>query len=355
MSVAVAVRVTERPPLARAEARIDSLQLLRAVAAIMVAAFHLQAAGATNAGYDGAFSAFARGDAGVDLFFVISGFIIYSTAERRRGQSAASFLAARFFRIFPIYWTVLGIYLAAAGAAALLGISVGFKFSPASLIASTLLLPHGAQIIDVAWTLAIEVLFYGVFAMTFFRFGARVFFAVMIAWSAASVLNRVDGPPATVLDFIFYPAVAEFLFGAAIAWACQKRKLPFAGPALVAGVLLLLVWLCGGYGGLDIGRQWGAGIPAALIVYGAAQSRAAIAPPLLLLGEASYILYLTHLLAFSCLGRMFASFGLDLYASTSLMAVALVIGLSAASLATIVIERPYQRWYRPLLAKWRPA
>ena len=74
-----------------------------------------------EAGASGVFAVFARADAGVDLFFVISGFIIFATAHRP-GQTSVSFLSARFWRVVPPYWAALSLYLgAAAGLAVLTG------------------------------------------------------------------------------------------------------------------------------------------------------------------------------------------------------------------------------------------
>ncbi len=82
-----------------------SIQALRAVAALMVLVFHL-CQELTKLGADLPATTFIIGTAGVDLFFVISGFVMVYSSERLFGQPRASiqFLARRVVRIVPLYW-----------------------------------------------------------------------------------------------------------------------------------------------------------------------------------------------------------------------------------------------------------
>jgi exopolysaccharide production protein ExoZ len=82
--------------------RIVSLQILRGFAATSVVGFHLNAA-AIAEGFDpGLFRYFAGGEIGVDIFFVISGFIIYYISQRRPGMTRKAFLQARFGGFYPL-------------------------------------------------------------------------------------------------------------------------------------------------------------------------------------------------------------------------------------------------------------
>ena len=288
--------------------RIDLIQLLRGLAALMVAAFHLQSSAHTLTNYEGAFRLFAHGEAGVDLFFVISGFIIYYTSQSRVGLTAVEFGKARFWRIYPAYWGVLLVYLLIAGAAMLQPgvINFSYEVTPKSLVTSIFLLPLPDHIIDVAWTLAIEILFYMLFALTFFRFGKKAFFISMIVWAVLAQLVThgvdIDHP---IVGYLFYGGVVEFLFGASIAVLLTRGRIHHSKLALLLGVAGFGVWLLGGYEymGVELAREWGAGIPSALILYGVVGSSLRLPAWVLLLGEASYILYLIHLL---CL-RIFAN------------------------------------------------
>ena len=99
---------TQRPVL-------DSLQVLRALAALAVMGFHATELLADHGGFSLLGGFFAAGSAGVDLFFVLSGFIIYHTA--RRGIGPRVFAIKRFIRLVPIYWLVAALLIAAYFAA----------------------------------------------------------------------------------------------------------------------------------------------------------------------------------------------------------------------------------------------
>lgn len=139
--------------------RFDGVQALRGIAALLAAGFHLAVASRAS-GYDpGLFRAFDRGEFGVDLFFVISGFIIYHAAIPVAGRSGRAFVIARFWRILPPYWAILLLYIAASLAFAAAGEGNDRLPSAWSVLVSALLLPFPEQIIVAAWTLSIEILF----------------------------------------------------------------------------------------------------------------------------------------------------------------------------------------------------
>src|SRR3954451_23086289 len=126
-----------------------SLQVLRAVAAVAVVICHagLQLNYWTQTALEWNFV----GSAGVDLFFVISGFIITLVSWNSFGRidQVAPFVARRLIRIGFLYWLLTTIYV------------VSGSFSPWHVLASYLLLPvDGPPILSVAWTLVYEVMFY---------------------------------------------------------------------------------------------------------------------------------------------------------------------------------------------------
>ncbi len=80
---------------------IGGLQMLRGVAATLVVLFHLQAAAVFEGHDPGIMAWFKGGEVGVDVFFVLSGFVIFHAMEGRRDRGAAWFLRQRFWRIVP--------------------------------------------------------------------------------------------------------------------------------------------------------------------------------------------------------------------------------------------------------------
>ncbi len=325
--------------------RIDSIQVLRGFAALSVAAFHLDAAALTRGFESPFFSLFREGEAGVDIFFVISGFIIYYIASGRPSLTVRQFLSDRFWRIAPPYWLILLAYVAMGAIFSLLTTGAVLWPSLWQAIVSIFLLPQPEHIIIIAWTLSLEVLFYILFALTFIAGGKRTFFAAMIIWViAAQVLKATEVLPANLIGIAFNTVVLEFLFGAVIAHLTLAGESRFQFPALLLGLISMGAHYAGMF---EVGREWSAGIPAALIVYGVLAWRRSIPQVLVLVGEASYILYLVHLLAFSVIGNLaMLAAGVDIYQSTILMLIVLCVVTALSCAATLLLERPYLAWRR---------
>lgn len=159
---------------------LNGLQGGRAVAAIMVAIFHANVFLLPTGFYGGqtAGAVFNFGYAGVEFFFVLSGFIMLLVHRRDFGhaEQAGAFLKKRVLRIYPIYWLVLlfllAIYFASPGR------GPDHAREPMAIVTSFLLWPTvQGPIMQVAWTLQHEMLFYLVFAVMILhlRIGIAVF------------------------------------------------------------------------------------------------------------------------------------------------------------------------------------
>jgi exopolysaccharide production protein ExoZ len=321
--------------------RIDSLQALRAIAAVLVVLFHMDAFMPSFMDFEFAGRWFRNGEAGVDIFFVLSGFIIYYSVKGREGMNRSRFLEARFIRLYPIYWLVLAALIVAE----LIGLTNGNpeRLEPFTVMRSVLLLPSSEYVLNVAWTLAIEVIFYAIFAIFFF-FSERAFFAAMLVWCVTAVGVRmagVDTGPTWLSGFVLYSGVAEFGFGVLIARFTRDTAKPIAAVGLVAGIGLFIASLAE-YGPLaSTSREFAFGIPSALIVFGAYR----LSPPtprwLTEIGESSYVLYLVHGVVLSICFRVVKKMGalewLGPQASAWLVA-AITVGV--AYLVHRWVERP---------------
>lgn len=297
---------------------ISNIQALRAIAANGVLISHLfiveQKYG--HAGpilpADARFGAF-----GVDLFFVISGFIMATIAMDRSWQK---FLADRARRILPPYWfyttlvLIVSLYVPAA---------VNSSFAhPPSIWRSYLLIPDTVDpLLAVGWTLIHEMYFYLCFAFMLFLIGLRgfglpvlllVWTAIVIAVNTVFHLYDVKSPFAAVVG---HPLTLEFIFGVVIGMLIQKKITIFAASALTAGVIIFMIVLSfpDTAAGLIVERNWSRpiliGMPCALVVYGAVAMEVRGAPTapdwLIALGNASYSTYLSHVLVLSALGRLY--------------------------------------------------
>jgi exopolysaccharide production protein ExoZ len=323
---------------------IGGLQMLRGVAATLVVLFHLHEA-AVHEGHDPGFmSWFKGGEVGVDVFFVLSGFVIFHAVEGRRHLGPGWFLRQRFWRIVPPYWAVLALTLVALAGLGVLRGDWSEWPGLGRIALSVLLLPLPDHVMAVAWTLTVEGMFYLVFAATYFRFGTRGAILALAVWSAVTLglkLFLPSVPP--VLGVVLYSGVIEFLFGGLISLAISAGWRAGAVPALVVGAVSLAVMVSGQFG-KDLDRSLVAGLPSAALVYGLAAGGWRVPNWAMVWGEASYLLYLVHLLVFSVAGTLLRMAGVAPYGS-----IAVMLGLGALSIAvsvaaTLWLERPYRRW-----------
>lgn len=149
--------------------RLLGIQVLRGVAALMVALYHLSTQFAVNTGHVLFANIFRHGYLGVDLFFIISGFIIFVVHSKDIGQPHKFFtyIKKRIFRVMPGYWTLVLAKLVITG---------GVALSAQQLVQTFFLIPLPKPLfINVSWTLSFEFLFYITFAMLIV--GRQFFFA----------------------------------------------------------------------------------------------------------------------------------------------------------------------------------
>ncbi|WP_423793798.1 acyltransferase family protein [Methylobacterium indicum] len=346
------------------------IQVLRALAAVMVAAGHAQhevAGLADRAGLAFAPAAWLPWPAGVDVFFVISGFIIVHAAAPLHGRREARriFLAHRVARVVPLYWLATTLYLALAWARP--GLLGAGGEGPAYLAASYLFWPmargDGAvqPLYSLGWTLNYEMAFYVVFALVL-PWGRRqavagtvAVFAGLVLLGAAAVHHGTALP--VPLAFWSDPIVLEFACGALLALARQEGlRLPGLARLVLAGTGLVLLSLAGDAPALPRCLAWGG--PACLLVAAAALGpsgvggprRAALLRPATLLGDASYALYLVHPFAVRGVRIAVEATGLAARLGPGLVVAAmLALACLAALVLHRVIERPLTRMARALL------
>jgi len=202
--------------------QIDGLQLLRAVAVILVVWFHSGELIPSAWPLD-------LGTFGIDIFFVISGFILSLVVlrERRPPGLATSwaFLSRRLLRIFPIYW----VFCAAFAARQLLAhhpIDRDQWFSLTLLPSPWSIYP--LFLVAFAWTLVFEMFFYYVFALTLLATVRHATYLLIFILSALVLLGYFIDIHHPVLIIVFNPIQLEFVFGAVIAqafahWGPRRR------------------------------------------------------------------------------------------------------------------------------------
>jgi exopolysaccharide production protein ExoZ len=335
------------------------IQILRAVAALGVLVSHISLVLGNLGGLPTALPSFKFGEAGVDLFFVISGFVMVYASEPlfARADGPLTFVVHRLIRIVPLYWALTTVYLilshvvpeSPAGYTAGF-VAASYAFIPAAR-PSGLMQPVMAQ----GWTLNYEMLFYAIFAVAVLAPRRVAVLAATLALIALIVAGRLLDPPPPILAFWGDPLVLEFVFGMAIALGYRegwKLPQPLALALIAAGILAVLTGLR--IPGADH-RLVDWGIPAALIVAGASLGRfsasQAVWRPLIVLGDASYALYLVHAAPIRLIIVAARHAGIDLGRTPWLyFAASFVAALALAIAVHCLFERPVTTALRRLAA-----
>ncbi|ECI2916341.1 acyltransferase [Salmonella enterica subsp. diarizonae] len=234
--------------------KIFSIQILRGIAALFVVCFHFRyAVNDIYAQKDIGNRLFEFGSFGVDLFFIISGFIMAMSA--RKNENLSEFFIKRFFRIYPLYFVVLTLYI-------LLSFN---EYSLPQIIKSYLLVPidyksempyYGYSIMAIAWTLTYEFWFYFIFGISKKLSYKNKFIISSVLLSAPVVLVNginIDAFHANYvlnwgvfnnIQFITNPVVYNFILGILSFKICvfvSKHK-ELLRPALSLVLPLLLLY-----------------------------------------------------------------------------------------------------------------
>jgi exopolysaccharide production protein ExoZ len=328
--------------------RLLGIQLARGIAALVVTIYH---AGRMLAlpqylGGDPLGSFFGFWHAGVDFFFVLSGFIIYLVHHGDLGQPAAlkRYAWRRVTRIYPIYWVVCAIILMLDAAK-----PGGAELPEAGyLVRSLLLVPQGPEpLLGVAWTLEHEVTFYVVFGLAILS--RRLGIAVFAGWMALVVYGLAVPLGPVLLKFLASPYHLDFLMGAVTAYITLHR--PVRYPLSLVGIGLagfLAAGLAENGGVFALAgpvSQVCFGLSASLIILGLAvaehQGRLRFGTAGAFAGAASYTLYLVHTIVIGLTARVLMIAGLVHGLHGALALVATVLGaVVAAGLIHQFVERP---------------
>ena len=334
-----------------AKQEVRSIQFLRGVAAVGVLVFH----GASRAG-----GSFGVGAAGVDIFFVISGFIMW-VVTCRKPPTPGQFLARRAERIVPLYWLIT---LVTAATAILAPSALPAMRPTASHVAQSLFfVPHRdptgliVPLIVPGWTLNYEIFFYLLFAATLMapaRWRAWLVSGVLAALVALRPLgDTANAAWATYTD----PILLEFAAGLWLGWAWSAERLPGRGPAILLMGLGVAGLAATAISGVDVSGArvllWG--VPAIALVTGAVSFERHGAIPrwrgLEAIGDASYSIYLVHGLAISAVVRLMRGSS----APPAVVFVAAVLGgVLGGMISYYGLERPLTRLLKGVLTTPRP-
>ncbi|HBC2001486.1 TPA: acyltransferase family protein [Citrobacter freundii] len=305
--------------------KIQSIQALRGIAAMMVVLGHM------NVYLNGAYSQsnlgdllFFNGAIGVDIFFVISGFIIALATEKKETNTCVKFAIKRLFRIYPVY-AVCFLLFSAVTTHMFFGdiSSIPLWFNVENITSSLLFLPlrpedsspfYGYSLILTAWTLSYEVYFYAIFLFSMavsHKYRATIasiaillisyvlqtvyhgnfsFDAYAVAGIEHSKILTIAENPISIdfimglISFYMFKFLRDIEFGIKTKYIC------------VSGLLFgVLCWNSGFQFGHGITKF---GIIAFIIfisvVFGEMAFRFKISKSLITLGDLSYSIYISH-------------------------------------------------------------
>ena len=292
--------------------RIENLTYLRGVATLVVMLFHVTTI------YDDKYlgGIFTPGWSGVEMFFVLSGFLMIYTYSSN--ISTKEFVRKRLIRIIPAYWIYTIMVFAIQYVMFKLKnfCFIGWVYQEGmslkqmlpKLISALLFDPISKSfLLPTAWTLSYEILFYVICIILFFR-GKKAFYGIVSVWTIGSILNIVSGFNNDILGFVFSQYTLEFVAGIVIAEIVIAKKYTRESGVIttVVGIILLTIsWVLSMVNLVDtqLYRVYCFGIPCVLLLYGITvlektseydRRDSAVKKCLRYFSNISYTLYLVH-------------------------------------------------------------
>lgn len=322
--------------------RFAILDALRGIAATAVMLFHFLGAYHHEFGYATAPAiGFEWGFYGVQLFFIISGFVIYYSISA--SSSIKDFLVKRFIRLYPTYWLCMAITFAVVSLFGLVGREAGWKDALVNI--SMFQGVFHVKFVDPSyWSLSIELFFYLFIALVFYINWQRFMSAILVGWLLLIVLyNFVFKIPGAGL---FFNLQYGMLFVAGIAFyriKIQKQTGWFNHALILASYLLCLAVLKH----MD-GFWWGI-TTVYILVYLAIYGKLWFIENrfFFFFGRISYALYLIHDNVGLVLLQEFKKHG---YASPWLALFPIMISVLLGWLITDFFEKAVTGWMR---RKWQ--
>jgi exopolysaccharide production protein ExoZ len=334
--------------------KLEIIQACRGIAALLVVLFHVTEFSQQKLNQEFALGLFAFGGAGVDFFFVLSGFIIFLAHRTDIGQKQKlkAFIVKRAIRVYPLYWIVTLVLLPIYFLIPSFG--KGYERDLGVIVKSLLLLPQeNFPVLIVGWTLSYEIFFYCLFGLAIW-FAPRISRFVLYSWLGGTLaffwLSLDDRAASTqtplLLNFVFNLHNLEFALGCLAAYWVLGERVKLGIPYLILGAVSFVTsGLFDNYTNLEIPDVIAYGLPSMLIVLGAAFTDLnqgwQIPAWLKQLGDASYSIYLVH---YPCLAATFklaiALNIVGLLGNFLTLSLLTVIAIIAGWLTYLYLEKP---------------
>lgn len=329
---------------------LSNLQIIRGVASTSVVYFHI--------GNSPQFGAF-----GVDVFFVLSGFVIAMLVNN--GQSPADFLIARLSRIIPLYWFMtIGLFLAALIAPSILNsATANLEQLCKSLFFVPFFRTNGDMypLLGVGWTLNYEMLFYGSVFFSIFFCRRNWIQVTTLLFVGMYLLGGYVIEHKLINSFFGSCLIFEFLFGIYAFKIFDSQKLQGLPRSvfIVTGTLAYILMAVIESNGVIDNRLLLFGVPALLLILAAVElerkyigTTGKVRLILASIGDASYATYLSHYFVVATFKRV-------LYLKLNWIDPNSVLGMLLATITALVIgqviykylDKPMHRFFRKKFSK----
>lgn len=327
--------------------RFHSIQYLRGVAALMVVFTHLKE------DFNGAFGIadigsrlFSHGIFGVDLFFIISGFIIHQSTLKKEHSKPLTFIVRRIFRIYPVFVFCIFAFIALApGVPQPVDLAKGLMFIPLNFDSPAPF--FGYNFLYPAWTLTYELLFYSIFVLAIsLSHEKRGLIASIAICTLVIILQLISSKtvsfdfssalsyPQGIFKLLASPMLIEFIYGIVISVAISNIRLSRALYVALSVASFIAFVLLFKYGVSNYHGPFNYGLAAvSIVVSGLAIERSGFLPRVFMLdklGDISYSLYLSHIITFFAL-KYYILIPMNINPSASI-----TYFIAAACIATII-------------------
>jgi exopolysaccharide production protein ExoZ len=291
----------------------------------------------------------AIGNYGVDLFFVISGFImVYSTHGKR--ISPAIFMLRRFERIAPLYWffTTVLIFIALIKPDMFSTVDLNLSHT----ISSYLFFPQYSTseafrgmfypVLYPGWTLNYEMAFYVVFAFSLLfaeKYRLALMALILCTLTIVGTLVEFEG----IWKFYTNQTLLEFLLGVILGYLFVNNLIkPNRNLGLVALLTGLVLYLYL-HNNFELHRFYSSGLSAALVILAAlllsSKDRVQKSNWLSLMGDASYSIYLSHFFSIGLFSFVRQKLGLADITDMSLIVFFIIVAMIFSTLVGIVVYK----------------
>lgn len=329
--------------------------MLRAIAAILVVFQHALELGSKYGGNSWLFQSFqfsAFGRSGVDIFFVISGFVMVISSRNKIGKPGnfINFLVRRIIRIVPIYW----FYTTAAVCILICfpQIFQNLKFDFMHTLASYFFLPYpnsmavNRPVLHMGWTISYEMYFYLIFGCFLSTSLPRLLNLIAALFTFSWLISFAIEAKHPLFLMFTDCVMLEFIMGCYIGYLyLRTNTLPHAlcWILVIAGTTVTL-WFSMNSPDDAWPRFITCGLPAAAMVAGLANfeknNRLRTPTIFIPLGDSSYSLYLIHFFTLPIIGKIGNAVGLAMYSLDGLILLAVVLSVVAGHISYLFLEKP---------------